>query len=152
MHELSTFFYLFIFEQTLSKVYYLSGAELSTVCKRCRAGWHLPKKGWLRDRRSKVTWDALGSGIGWPIPGDPLSAALPWIVCVLFWWPSVDRYSTHIFLAKVLENCSLLIFPQKWYLRPSLHQKQKNKGGEYEQSTLYACVEMSWWNPLLCTI
>jgi hypothetical protein len=25
-------------------------------------------------------------------------------------------------------------------------------GGEYDQSTLYGCVRVSWWNPLLHTI
>jgi hypothetical protein len=23
--------------------------------------------------------------------------------------------------------------------------------GDYDQSTLHACMEVSWWNPLVCT-
>jgi hypothetical protein len=27
-----------------------------------------------------------------------------------------------------------------------------NRGDEYDQNTLYAWMEMPWWNPSLCTI
>jgi hypothetical protein len=28
----------------------------------------------------------------------------------------------------------------------------EGNGSEYDQSALYTCVKMSWWNPLFCTI